>query len=93
MSRYLICLSFFRRLKPDRLLCGSSSYPATSNFATGPATGARDLISRVTTVRRTCPDTQFVFIGYSQGAMVVVTAENDGGLPEGSVAAVILYGR
>ncbi|KAG7562274.1 hypothetical protein FFLO_02262 [Filobasidium floriforme] len=67
-------------------------YGATSNFATGPATGARDLISRVTTVRRTCPDTKFVFVGYSQGAMVVVTAENDGGLPQDSVAAAILYG-
>jgi hypothetical protein len=93
VSRCLICLSFVRRVSPERSLYGLISYGATSNFATGPATGARDLISRVTTVRRTCPDTKFVFVGYSQGAMVVVTAENDGGLPQDSVAAAILYGR
>lgn len=43
---------------------------ADTNFATGPAIGAADLIKHVNNQLSTCPNTKFVLVGYSQGAMV-----------------------
>lgn len=43
---------------------------ADTNFATGPAIGAADLVRHVKNRLVTCPNTKFVLIGYSQGAMV-----------------------
>lgn len=43
---------------------------ADTNFATGPAIGAADLVRHVNNRLATCPNTKFVLIGYSQGAMV-----------------------
>lgn len=43
---------------------------ADTDFATGPAIGAADLVRHVNNRLATCPNTKFVLIGYSQGAMV-----------------------
>ncbi|KAJ9121654.1 hypothetical protein QFC22_002274 [Naganishia vaughanmartiniae] len=68
-------------------------YPADNNFATGPSIGAADLIQHVNGRISSCPNMKFVLIGYSQGAMVTVTAENNSQLPRSSVVATILYGN
>ncbi|KAG7566903.1 hypothetical protein FFLO_01404 [Filobasidium floriforme] len=68
-------------------------YPAIADFLNGPRQGARDLLSHVQSTLSSCPDTKFVLVGYSQGAMVVVNAENDNSLPVDSVVATILYGN
>ncbi|KAJ9103984.1 hypothetical protein QFC21_002447 [Naganishia friedmannii] len=66
---------------------------ADTNFATGPAIGAADLVKHVNNRLSSCPNTKFVLIGYLQGAMVTVTAENNSQLPRNSIVAVILYGN
>jgi alpha-beta hydrolase superfamily lysophospholipase len=66
---------------------------AIADFLNGPRQGARDLLSHVQSTLSSCPDTKFVLVGYSQGAMVVVNAENDNSLPVDSVVATILYGK
>ncbi|GHJ87697.1 hypothetical protein NliqN6_4099 [Naganishia liquefaciens] len=68
-------------------------YPANSNFATGPGIGASDLIKHVNGRLATCPNMKFVLVGYSQGAMVTVTAENNSQLPRNAIVATILYGN
>ncbi|KAJ9106918.1 hypothetical protein QFC20_003927 [Naganishia adeliensis] len=68
-------------------------YPADNNFATGPTIGATDLINYVNGRLASCPSMKFVLIGYSQGAMVTVTAENNAQLPRNAVVATILYGN
>jgi hypothetical protein len=66
---------------------------AIADFLNGPRQGARDLLSHVQSTLSSCPDTKFVLVGYSQGAMVVVNAENDNSLPVDSVVATIFYGK
>lgn len=68
-------------------------YPAFINYVSGPFEGANDLNAHVKAQHAACPNTKFVLLGYSEGAMVVITAENELQLPRSSVVGVVLYGK
>ncbi|KAJ3035985.1 hypothetical protein HDV00_003279 [Rhizophlyctis rosea] len=67
-------------------------YPADFNFATGPATGATDIVNRINSQSSKCPNQKFVLAGYSQGAMVVVQAMNKLTDQADKIPAVIMFG-
>lgn len=102
--------AFIDKLRPqlgDRTLnVYPVNYPATDQWATG-IDGVRDAGARVLSTAGTCPDTQIVLGGYSQGAAVagfVTSADVPAGVDPATVpkplqpevadhvAAVVLFG-
>jgi cutinase len=94
------------QIAPKSLAVYSVDYPATTDFPTA-VDGIRDARNHITATAATCPNTEMVLGGFSQGAAVMgfVTA---GSIPDGvaagdvpapmppdtaeHVAAVVLYG-
>lgn len=68
-------------------------YPATTDYMTGPGQGASDAIRYVSDQQKKCPEQLYVFIGYSEGAMVVTQTMNKISIPSSSIAAIVLYGN
>jgi cutinase len=69
-------------------------YPAASITLSGVQEGSEDVIHQLTEQVEACPAQQVVLAGYSQGAMVIVTALE--GMPTDladRVAAVVLFGN
>lgn len=69
------------------------NYPADwfGNFQQG-ATGSSSLSSLVDQALANCPSTKIVLAGYSQGAMVVHYALNQGGLASSKIAGAVYFG-
>jgi cutinase len=68
-------------------------YPAGVDYLNGPNQGATDALARLTAQAAACPDQRYVLVGYSEGAMVMVTLM--GRIPanlQSRVAAAVLYG-
>ncbi|MEU4692690.1 cutinase family protein [Actinoplanes sp. NPDC023714] len=76
---------------PQTVRATAVDYPASFNYTASVRQGVRDLTAKVASTSASCPDTQFVLMGYSQGADVVGDAIA-GGLETGNVAAVLLFG-
>ncbi|KAJ3050575.1 hypothetical protein HK097_008421 [Rhizophlyctis rosea] len=68
-------------------------YPASMNFATGPSTGAADVLKRIQSQSTKCPNQKFVLAGYSQGAMVITQSLSKITSYADRVAAVIMFGN
>jgi cutinase len=49
-------------------------YPASFDFANGVVVGGQDVIARLESQIKACPDQTFSLVGYSQGAMVMRNA-------------------
>jgi cutinase len=47
------------------------NYPADNNWAVGVPKGVNDIINRVNTLSKACPDIKFAMVGYSLGAAVM----------------------
>ncbi|KAJ3051083.1 hypothetical protein HK097_007946 [Rhizophlyctis rosea] len=84
-----------RQISPFNQNVYNVVYPASFNFGTGPSVGAADVISRLRSQSARCPNQKYVLAGYSQGAMVIVTALRDSGISayDGKIAAIILFGN
>jgi hypothetical protein len=76
---------------PQTVRATAVDYPASFNYTASVRQGVRDLTAKVASTSAGCPDTQFVLMGYSQGADVVGDAIA-GGLDTGRIAAVLLFG-
>lgn len=86
----------FRALRRE---VGSASaspvdYPAVAVTLSGVQQGADDVVAQLGAQADVCPDQRFALSGYSQGAMVIVSALED--IPADvaeRVAAVVLFGN
>lgn len=92
--------------RPDEVQRLDLEYPADTDIKEGGTLGARTLIDTLNLQAETCPDQQFVLLGYSQGALVIGDAlaspefrlvgtrvgEVDAEAAE-RVLAVVLYGN
>ncbi|KAH9816594.1 cutinase-domain-containing protein [Melampsora americana] len=68
-------------------------YPATVDYAIGPGEGAGDILRFLSTQKGSCPKQLYVFIGYSEGAMVVTQLMTRPNVPTSQVVAIVLYGN
>jgi cutinase len=58
----------------------------------GSATGVSDMVKRLQTQVKACPESKFVLSGYSQGGMVTIQALGKLTSHANKVVAVVLYG-
>ncbi|KAH9824813.1 family 5 carbohydrate esterase [Melampsora americana] len=68
-------------------------YPATVDYMTGPVQGASDANRYLSEQQNKCPEQLYVFIGYSEGAMVITQTMNRISIPTSSIVAIVLYGN
>ncbi|EGF99528.1 cutinase [Melampsora larici-populina 98AG31] len=68
-------------------------YPASVDYMSGPGQGAADALKYITSQQSSCPKQLYVFIGYSEGAMVVTQLAAKPSIPTSSVAAIVMYGN
>lgn len=68
-------------------------YPAAVDYMNGPVQGATDAIRYLSEQHKQCVNQVYVFVGYSEGAMVITQTMNKLPIPPSSVAAVSLYGN
>lgn len=68
-------------------------YPASFNYTASVRQGVEAMEARLTETSTECPDTQFVLIGYSQGADVIGDTLETGSVPAADqIGSVMLFG-
>ncbi|KAL0931552.1 uncharacterized protein CTRU02_214287 [Colletotrichum truncatum] len=68
-------------------------YPASSQIISGVRRGSADVVSRLTSQSKACPNQTFSLVGYSQGASVMHAAAKD--IPTalyGKIKSLVMFG-
>lgn len=57
--------------RPDDMIVVNLDYPADTEMKEGATTGVRNLVTMLNAQAGTCPEQQFVLLGYSQGSLIL----------------------